>query len=87
MDNLEAHQPSKKGRRFFYGYIVVIVAFVIMLVGFGLYNSFGVFIKPLLTEFGWTRALTSGSFSLSFILLGIIGIVWEVLLTDLVLGW
>jgi len=59
----------------FYGYIIVLAAFFIMLVMFGVYNTFGIFSKPVLTEFGWTRAITSGAFSLSWILYGLLGIV------------
>jgi len=60
--------------RFFYGYIVVAVSFIILAMMCGTYFSFGIFFNPLLAEFGWTRALTSGAFSLSFILLGLFGI-------------
>jgi len=61
--------------KFFYGYIIVLVAFVIVLASQGTYFSFGVFFESLLTEFGWTRAMTSGAFSLSAILLGLLAIV------------
>ncbi|MCK4961003.1 MAG: MFS transporter, partial [Anaerolineales bacterium] len=37
--------------------------------------AFGVFFKPMLTEFGWTRAMTSGAFSLSMMIYGVLGIV------------
>ena len=60
--------------RFFYGYIVVVLCFLIMLVSFGLMDSFGVFVKPLLNEFGWTRATTSAAYSLSFLIFGFVGI-------------
>ena len=43
----------------FYGYIVVAAAFAIVVIGVGGSNSFGVFLKPLLVEFGWTRATTA----------------------------
>ena len=59
---------------FFYGYIVGILAFLIMMASIGSHTSFGVFFKPLLTEFGWTRAMTSGAFSLSMIVGGLLGI-------------
>ena len=75
MTSKELGQPQKTDPRFFYGYIVVTVAFLVMLVSWGLYSVFGVFFTPLLTEFGWTRAMTSGAFSLSTILTGLIGIV------------
>ncbi len=74
MTSKEAGQPRKTGPRFFYGYIVVVVAFLIMVVSWGPYSVFGIFFNPLLTEFGWTRAMTSGAFSLSMILQGVLGI-------------
>lgn len=49
---------------FFYGYIIVLAVLSIMTVFGGTMYSFGVFFKPLLNEFGWTRAITSAAFSL-----------------------
>ncbi len=60
---------------FFYGYIVAVAAFCSMSAIWGTYYSFGVFFKPVLTEFGWTSAMTSGAFSLSQVLYGLLGIV------------
>ena len=45
-----------------------------MLVGIGAIHSYGVFFKPLLFEFGWTRAVTSGAFSLNLLLQGLLAI-------------
>jgi len=75
MDNKKIRQIPEKEPGFFYGYIVVVAAFFIMLVGYGLFNIYGVFLKPLLTEFGWTRAITSGAFSVAMIVMGILAIV------------
>ncbi len=61
--------------KFFYGYIIVLAAFFNMAILGGTIYSFGVFFKPLLIEFGWTRAMTSGAFSLFFILHGFLYIV------------
>lgn len=61
---------EKNKPKFFYGYIIVALAFLLMAVFWGTLYSFGVFFKPVLTEFGWTRAVTSGAFSLCFILYG-----------------
>ena len=55
---------------FFYGHLLVTSAFLIMVAIWALYYSFGVFFKPILNEFGWTRAMTSGAFSLSSVILG-----------------
>ena len=75
MAGVEAEKLSKNGPRFFYGYIVVAASFFVFVAVWGSYNSFGVFFKPLLAEFGWTRALTSGAFSLSWIVQGAFSIV------------
>ena len=45
------------------------------MVAFGTQYSFGVFFKPILNEFGWTRAETSGPYSLSMIIYGVLCIV------------
>lgn len=75
MANQEVNQPVKTEPRFFYGYIIVAVAFIMQVVMFGPRMSFGVFFKPMLTEFGWSRALVSGAFSFSTIMQGFFGII------------
>lgn len=65
--------------RFFKGYAVVIAAFLIMMVSWGIYYSFGIFFKPILQEFGWTRTMTSGAFSFSWLVAGLVGIFMGVL--------
>ena len=47
---------DKKRRGIFYGYIVVIAASGIWMASWGTLGTYGLFLKPLLTEFGWTRA-------------------------------
>lgn len=54
--------------KFFYGYIIILTCFIIAAAIEGALFTFGVFFKPLLTEFGWTRAVTAGVFSLYGIL-------------------
>jgi MFS family permease len=58
----------------FYGYFVVGAAFLIMVVMWAVFYAFGVFFKPILSEFGWSRAITSGAFSLCSITMGLLGI-------------
>lgn len=70
----DVNQPRPKASSFFYGYIVVAAAFLIMVVSWGMYMVFGVFFNPMLEEFGWTRAMTSGAFSLSSVLHGVLAI-------------
>jgi MFS family permease len=55
--------------RIFYGYVIVGVGFLTLAIMWGTLYAFGVFFNPLLGEFGWTRAMTSGAFSLSVVLL------------------
>jgi MFS family permease len=44
------------------------------MIAWGAQYSFGVFFKPLLNEFGWTRAVTSGAWALNSTLIGFFGI-------------
>ncbi len=71
----EKYLAENRKPKFFYGYLVVLAAFCVMGVVYGTVNTFGVFFKPLLTEFGWTRAMTSGAFSLYMLLHGLVSIV------------
>jgi len=49
----------------FYGWWIVLASSIICMLGYGLgLYSFGVFFKPMMNEFGWTRAMTSGAYSL-----------------------
>ncbi len=61
--------------RFFYGWFVVPVAWFIMVIIWGTYYTFGVFFEPVLTEFGWSRAMTAGAFSVCALLTGLITII------------
>lgn len=54
-------------QKFFYGYFIVIAGFAVWFFGFGA-NSFGVFFKPLVDEFGWSRADTALASSLSMVI-------------------
>ena len=69
------YQSPETRQRLFYGYVVVAAAFFIMVVTLGVRYSFGVFFKPMLSDFGWTRAMLSGAFSLSWITESIMSIV------------
>lgn len=65
---------AAKQPRFFYGYVIVLGSFIILLIAWGAQYSFGVFFKPIMNEFGWTRAATSGAYSLGMVLYGGFGI-------------
>jgi MFS family permease len=60
-----------KGRKVFYGWWVVLAAGIGSFMSYGpiIAFTFGVFIKPLSEEFGWSRAEISLGFSLSLLML------------------
>ena len=59
--------------RFFYGWIVVAVAFLSLFISLGIRFTYSIFFIPLTNEFGWERAATSGIFSLSLLLFAVVG--------------
>ena len=63
-----ASETGSKGRLpFFYGWIVVAVAFVTLGIGVNARTSFSLLFPPILAEFGWDRALTAAAFSVGFV--------------------
>jgi len=52
---------------FFYGWIVVAVAFVTMGIGVNTRTAFSLLFPPILAEFGWERGLTAAAFSIGFL--------------------
>jgi len=69
------YMAENRQPKFFYGYVIVALAFLIMVVTGGALYTFGVFFKPLSSEFGWSRAMTSGAFSLVAFLTGLLSMV------------
>ena len=55
-------------------YLVVVGAFMVMTLAWGIYYSFGIFLIPLLEAFGWTRANTAGAFAVAIFIEGLGGI-------------
>ncbi len=52
---------------FFYGWVIVSVAFVTMGVGVNARTAFSLLFPPILDEFGWERGVSSGAFSFGFL--------------------
>jgi len=75
MPRKEALMSSDSKPGFFYGYAVVVASLWITLAVWGSYFAFGVFFKPMLAEFGWSRAVISGAFSISMVIQTLLGIV------------
>jgi len=74
MVNHEEQRSNGKKQQVFYGYIIVAIALLIAVMTMGTFYSFGVFFKPLIAEFGWTRATTSSAVSIAWIVSGFLSI-------------
>jgi len=59
-------------RVIFYGWIVVAITFVVGLVGSGVRSAPAVFITPLESEFGWTRADLGTAIAINLLLFGLV---------------
>ena len=57
---------------FFYGWVVIAVAFVTMGIGVNARTSFSLLFPPILDEFGWERGLTAGAFSFGFLVTAVL---------------
>ena len=57
---------------FFYGWLLVAVAFVTMAVGVNARTAFSLLFPPILDEFGWERGVTAGAFSFGFLVSAVV---------------
>jgi hypothetical protein len=56
---------EKMKKKVFYGWWIVLATNITCMLGYGTWlYSFGVFFKPMIAEFGWTRAMTAAAYSL-----------------------
>jgi sugar phosphate permease len=60
-------------KRFFYGWVVVVVTALVLLVSAGVRSAPGVFLLPLSKEMGWSRSEISLAVSLGLVLFGLAG--------------
>jgi len=63
-----------KTARIYYGYVIVALSFVIGALAWGSQRTFGVFLDPLLKEFGWSRASASLAITIQMFVTGIMSI-------------
>jgi Na+-transporting NADH:ubiquinone oxidoreductase subunit NqrD len=66
---------DSKKNGFSYGWVIVIASFILLIGSFGTQQCFGVFLKPLSKEFGWTRAATAAAMSVVMGISGLFGII------------
>ena len=57
---------------FFYGWVIVAVAFVTMAIGVNARTAFSLLFPPIVDEFGWQRGVTAGAFSFGFFISAIL---------------
>jgi MFS family permease len=57
---------------FYYGWVIVGIAFVTMAVGVTARTFFSLLMPPLIEEFGWDRGLAAGAFSFGFLVSAVI---------------
>lgn len=56
---------------FFYGWVIVAVAFVTIALGVTARTAFSLMFPPIVSEFGWDRGLAAGAFSFGFLVSGL----------------
>jgi MFS family permease len=56
-----------------FGWVIVGVSFITLSLTYGVWYSFSVFFVALLKEFGWSRSIAAGAFSLCMIIHNLIG--------------
>jgi MFS family permease len=52
---------------FYYGWLIVSIAFVTMAIGVTARTAFSLLMPPLINEFGWDRGLVAGAFTFGFL--------------------
>jgi MFS family permease len=57
---------------FYYGWAIILIAFVTMAIAVTARTSFSLLVPPLIDEFGWDRGLVAGAFSFGFLVSSII---------------
>lgn len=55
---------------FFYGWVIVAISLIAMMIAYGIWWSFPVFYVHILNEFGWSRASTASIFTLGSVVYG-----------------
>jgi len=58
---------------FFYGWVILAIAFVTMAISVSARTAFSLLMPPLIEEFGWDRGLAAGAFSFGFLVSAIMG--------------
>jgi MFS family permease len=68
--------PIEQPRDPAYGWVMVFVVFLLSALAFGTLGSISVFLKPLVTEFGWSRGQTSFGYTVISFSSAVFGVLW-----------
>ena len=68
--------PVEQPRDPAYGWVMVFVVFLLSALAFGALGSISVFLKPLVTEFGWSRGQTSFGYTVISFSSAVFGVLW-----------
>src|SRR5471030_2955177 len=52
---------------FYYGWVIIGIAFVTMAIAVTARTAFSLLLPPLIAEFGWARGLVAGAFSFGYL--------------------
>jgi len=69
---LSLEKSLKKRDGIFYGWVVLVIAFITLVLGYAIRNTFSVFYPTLVKEFGWGRGNTALMFSVTIIAYGVV---------------
>ncbi len=61
-----------------YGWVMVLVVFVLSGLAFGSLASISVFLKPISADFGWSRGATSLAYSVASLASALFGVIWGI---------
>ena len=68
----QKNRPWAARLPFYYGWVIIAVAFVSMALGVTARTAFSLLLPPLIDEFGWDRGLAAGAFSFGFLVSALI---------------
>ena len=66
-------------KSFNYGWVMVLVVFILSGLAFGSLASISVFLKPISADFGWSRGATSMAYTVASFSSALFGVIWGIL--------
>ena len=79
--------PRFKGKKLFWGWYVVLGAFTLLFISYGVRYSFGVFVRPMALEYGWPMTVIQMGASINLIVYALSCVVFGWLLDRLPPKW